>query len=91
MAFAIGWVAWLVALNRGQHWLEQMQSLVSSIPGTVLTALATWALFYHLLNGIRHLIWDTGHGLELNTARLSGWLVVSLALLLTALAWGFWL
>ncbi len=90
-AFAVGWVAWLIALNRGEDTLAAMQSLLSSIPGVVLAVLATWTLFYHLLNGVRHLVWDSGRGLELGTARLSGWMVVIFSLLLTALAWGVWL
>ena len=45
------------------------------------------ALFYHLLNGIRHLFWDTGHGFELATATRTGWAVVIGAVMLTAVAW----
>jgi len=45
-------------------------------------------LFYHLLNGIRHLMWDTGAMLELKPARVSGWSVVALSLVLTAIVWG---
>jgi succinate dehydrogenase / fumarate reductase cytochrome b subunit len=48
----------------------------------------TLALFYHLLNGIRHLLWDAGMLMDLGPARSSGWVVVVLALMLTALVWG---
>lgn len=44
----------------------------------------TFSLYYHLCNGIRHLFWDIGKGFELKTARRNGYLVVFLALLLTA-------
>ena len=47
----------------------------------------TFALFYHLCNGIRHLFWDMGRGFELSTVSLSGWLVVVGAAALTVLAW----
>ncbi len=88
--FAAGWVVWLICLNRGEHALQTFQDLLSSVPGMVVAMLATWALFYHLLNGIRHLIWDTGHWLELDTARRAGWAVLILSLVLAALAWRFW-
>ncbi|HTC17699.1 MAG TPA: succinate dehydrogenase, cytochrome b556 subunit, partial [Stellaceae bacterium] len=45
------------------------------------------ALFYHLLNGIRHLAWDIGLGFELKTVYRSGWAVVIGSLLLTLVAW----
>ncbi len=89
-AFAVGWAIWLVCLNRGPHALQIFQDLLNTIPGMLVALLAGWALFYHLLNGIRHLIWDTGRWLELETARRAGWAVLILSLLLTALAWRFW-
>lgn len=89
-AFAVGWLAWLICLNRGPHALQTLSELMSSVPGMLLGMLATWALFYHLLNGIRHLIWDTGRWLELETARRAGWAVVILSLLLSVAAWRYW-
>jgi len=49
----------------------------------------SWALFYHLLNGIRHLFWDVGVGYEMTTVRWTGWSVVLLSLLLTLAVWFF--
>lgn len=50
-----------------------------------------WAfsLFYHLLNGVRHLFWDVGKGLELEAAYLSGKIVIILAFTLTLICWIF--
>jgi len=48
----------------------------------------TFSLFYHLLNGIRHLLWDVGYGFEVKTAKRNGYLVVLTSVLLTALAIG---
>lgn len=81
-------VVWLAALARGSAAFESTLSFFSH--PLVLVALVAWtlALFYHLLNGIRHLLWDTGMLLDLKPARSSGWIVVVLALLLTALVWG---
>jgi len=81
-------VVWLVALAQGEQAYQAMIAFMSSAP--VLVALVGWtlALFYHLLNGIRHLLWDTGTMLELKPARASGWMVVVLAFGLTAIVWG---
>jgi succinate dehydrogenase / fumarate reductase cytochrome b subunit len=81
-------VAWLVALAQGA---EAFATVTATLAHPVLLAiLVAWtlALFYHLLNGIRHLLWDTGALLELGPARTSGWIVVVAALALTALVWG---
>ena len=47
----------------------------------------TFCLFYHLMNGIRHLMWDAGMWLELEQARKSGMHVVISAVVLTLAAW----
>jgi succinate dehydrogenase / fumarate reductase cytochrome b subunit len=45
------------------------------------------ALFYHLCNGIRHLWWDTGRGLELNGVYAGGWAVLAVTAALTIVTW----
>jgi succinate dehydrogenase / fumarate reductase cytochrome b subunit len=47
----------------------------------------TWAFFYHLCNGIRHLAWDAGWGFDLKTMTRSGYAVVAASAALTLLAW----
>jgi len=47
----------------------------------------TVSLFYHLCNGIRHLVWDTGHALDLKSTYLGGWMVVAATAVLTLAAW----
>ena len=42
-----------------------------------------WALWYHTLGGVRHLIWDNAIGLELETAYKLGWGVVIGSFVLT--------
>jgi succinate dehydrogenase / fumarate reductase cytochrome b subunit len=42
---------------------------------------------FHLLNGVRHLFFDLGHGFELATARRSGWAVAIGTIVLALLAW----
>ncbi len=47
----------------------------------------TFSLFFHLCNGIRHLVWDAGWGFELDQTYVSGWAVVAASAGLTILAW----
>ena len=44
---------------------------------------------FHLLSGVRHLVWDMGYGFEIKTANLSGILVIILSLIMTTLFWVF--
>lgn len=78
---------WLIALAGGAQWYAAVASHVQAWYGQVLLFAWTWALMYHLGNGIRHLFWDIGRGFELKTAERSGYLVVVASLLLTAAAW----
>ena len=81
-------VAWLLALAAGPDAFDRVNALLGSVPGLILLLVWTQALFYHLLNGIRHLLWDAGWLLDLHSAYMSGWAVVSVSLVLTILVWG---
>ncbi|MGY6629702.1 MAG: succinate dehydrogenase, cytochrome b556 subunit [Wenzhouxiangella sp.] len=81
-------VAWLVALAAGPEAYDNLVSLLAHPVGIVAMAVWTFSLFYHLLNGIRHLIWDAGWMLDLKGAYASGYTVVGLAVVLTLLVWG---
>ncbi|MGB0217795.1 MAG: succinate dehydrogenase, cytochrome b556 subunit [Sinimarinibacterium flocculans] len=78
---------WLIALAGGAQWYAAVATHVQAWYGQVLLFAWTWALMYHLGNGIRHLFWDIGRGFELKTAERSGYFVVVASLLLTAAAW----
>ncbi len=80
-------VAWLVAAAAGPESFAAAREIAGSWPGLVLLFIWSLCLVYHLLNGIRHMVWDTGRGLELTPVRVSGWAVVGGTVLLTALAW----
>lgn len=84
-------VAWLLALAAGPDRFATLTRILSSVPALVFLLAWTAALFYHLLNGIRHLLWDAGWLLDLRGAYASGWTVVGLAAALTVIAWGVWL
>ena len=92
IALAIGTlllIYWLVAAASGPEAFAQAQGLIGSIIGRLLLLGWTFALFYHLCNGIRHLYWDAGYGFELSTVYRSGWSVVVVSLGLTAGSWAF--
>ena len=78
---------WLAALATGPEAFADAQGLVGSILGRLLLFGWSFALFYHLCNGIRHLTWDAGYGFEITTATRSGWAVVIASVALTAVAW----
>ena len=80
-------VWWLAAAATGPEQFALVQSIMGSLVGRLLLLGWTFALFYHLANGIRHLFWDMGAGFELKTTYRSGWLVVVASFALTAIAW----
>lgn len=90
IALAIGTlllVWWLVAAATGESAFEDVQAFIGSWFGRLLLLGWSFAMFYHLCNGIRHLFWDAGKGLELETAYASGRFVIGAAVVLTIAAW----
>lgn len=82
-AFAV--VVWLFAVAGDGEGLARFNACAASPLGIAFLLAATASLAYHLLNGIRHLLWDMGWGFELPKAVASGWTVVALAIVLTAI------
>jgi succinate dehydrogenase / fumarate reductase cytochrome b subunit len=80
-------VWWLMALAAGPSAYETFSIIAASPLGQLVLFGFSFALLYHLLNGIRHLYWDTGQGFELSTTRLSGLLVMTSAIAATIAAW----
>lgn len=81
-------VYWLVAAATGAEAYETARDLVGSFLGRLLLFGWTGALFFHMCNGIRHLFWDIGIGLELHTSFRSGMVVLAATVILTMVAWG---
>ena len=81
-------VYWLVAIASGAAAYHAAREILSLDVLKAVYVLLLAAFSYHLIAGIRHLVWDTGHGLERSQSQRSAWLVgiVSL-LLLIGLAW----
>ena len=74
---------WLVAAAYGPEQFATVQGFVGSWIGQLLLWGFTFALFYHLGNGVRHLAWDFGWGFELGQLRSSGIAVVAFAVAAT--------
>jgi succinate dehydrogenase / fumarate reductase cytochrome b subunit len=90
IALSVGlllFVYWLVAAASGpESYAAALEVFAHPLTRIALVGFS-FAFFYHLLNGVRHLVWDTGHGFEKATARASGWLAFLGAIVLTALLW----
>ena len=76
-------VAWFLAAAIGPKTFNVMHFIISGWFGKIILILSLWALWYHSLGGIRHLVWDTGRGLELKTAEIMGWAMILGSFLLT--------
>ncbi len=79
--------AWLMQAAAGPEQYQYFRATMASAIGKVFLIGWTFAFFLHLGNGIRHFVWDTGRGFEKNQANASAWIVLVLAVALTA---GFW-
>ncbi|MGA8259377.1 MAG: succinate dehydrogenase, cytochrome b556 subunit [Arenicellales bacterium] len=78
---------WIWSLTAGADAYANAQWFFGSIIGRLLLLGFSFSLFYHLCNGVRHLFWDIGKGLEIRHVYRSGWIVVVAAVALTLVAW----
>jgi succinate dehydrogenase / fumarate reductase cytochrome b subunit len=90
VALAVGTlllVYWLLAAAGGSDAYLSARNFFGNWFIKLLLFLWSFALFYHLCNGIRHLVWDSGRGLDLPAVYLGGRIVVGAAAALTVLTW----
>lgn len=90
IALAVGTlvVVWgLLSLAAGEAAFDQFKACMGSPVGIVLLVGWSWALFYHLCNGIRHLAQDAGAGYAIPQFVRSSWLSVVVSLVLVVLVW----
>ncbi|MGE5546938.1 MAG: succinate dehydrogenase, cytochrome b556 subunit [Solirubrobacterales bacterium] len=90
VALAMGLIVlawWLGAAAYGPDAFATVQAFLGSILGRLVLFAFSVALFYHLSNGIRHLLWDTGWGYEIPQAYGSGRVVLAATAVLTVIAW----
>ena len=74
---------WLLAIAAGAETYAAISGHVAAWYGRLVIFGFVFSLYYHLCNGIRHLFWDLGWGLEISTAYRSGYAVLVVTLLLT--------
>ena len=78
-------VWWFIAAATSPGDFARADGVITSWFGKLVMLGSIWALWYHSLAGIRHLIWDSGHMLDLRDAEKLGWAVIAGSVLLTLL------
>ena len=74
-------------VDRASQQFWHAEAFFASIPGRLLLFLFSWALILHMLGGIRHLIWDTGTGLDKKSIEIFAWGTLLGSITLTILLW----
>lgn len=90
VAMSVGFivlVAWLFDAASGAAAYTVFLSYMDTTIGKSLLVGWSFAFFFHLSNGVRHLVWDIGRGFEKATANTSAWFVLLLAIVMTILFW----
>lgn len=80
-------VAWLFSAASSEATYSWILSVLDTALGRVCLIGWSFAFFFHLSNGIRHLVWDAGFGFEKHQATASAWFVLVLAVTLTTAFW----
>ena len=80
-ALMIVW--WFVAAAAGPDAFATANGFVTSWFGDLVMFLSTWAIWYHLIFGIRHLIWDSGHMLDVQRSETYALAAILISVLLT--------
>jgi len=78
-------VWWFLAASTGPAYFAVADGVITSWFGDLVMFGSLWALWYHLLGGLRHLIWDMGHGLEVETSEKMGIAMIAGSVVLTVL------
>jgi len=78
---------WAIALASGPDGYAEFKALMGSPIGLIVMFGLTVCFFYHLANGVRHLVWDTGHGLDVRSANASAVAVFAFAAAATIVVW----
>ena len=78
---------WLLTLSFGESNYELFLLMINSFIGKFILIGFSWSMSFHLLSGIRHLVWDLGYGLEIKTSNISGIIVIISSLVFTIIFW----
>jgi succinate dehydrogenase / fumarate reductase cytochrome b subunit len=79
--------AWAISLAQGPEAYATFKSVLGSPLGKLVMLGLTLSYFYHLANGVRHLVWDAGKGLDIRTANATAIVVFAFAAAATAAVW----
>ena len=79
--------AWLISAAMGEPQFNAVNSFMGSPIGLIILVGFTWSVMHHMLGGIRHFIWDTGHGFSLPVVRALSWATLFGSVTLTGLIW----
>jgi succinate dehydrogenase / fumarate reductase cytochrome b subunit len=79
--------AWLVSAAAGPQAFDYVSRLFAHPLGLLVLLGYTWAVIHHMLGGVRHLIWDTGQGLDIKSVNGLSWLTIIASLITTAAVW----
>ena len=78
---------WLVGLATGEATFNNLQQHINAWYGQLLLLAFVFSLYYHLANGVRHLFWDAGLGLEISTTYKTGYATIAFTLILTVVTY----
>ena len=78
-------VGWVLSAAISPTAFGVINFIINSWFGSLVLVLSLWALCYHALGGLRHLIWDSGRGLSLKVAEMMGWAMMFGSIVLTIL------
>ncbi|PIB25677.1 succinate dehydrogenase, cytochrome b556 subunit [Amylibacter kogurei] len=88
IALTLGFVMiiwWLIAAASGPAYFDRINGLMTGWFSMLIWIASIWALWYHFLGGVRHLIWDMGYGFDLKTADLMGYIMIGGSFVMTIL------
>lgn len=80
-------VIWLAAAAGSNETFDLVNGIYGSWFGRIVLFGFTWAMIHHLIGGLRHLVWDTGRGLEKATATKMAKATIAASIVLTILVW----
>jgi succinate dehydrogenase / fumarate reductase cytochrome b subunit len=78
---------WLIAIATDAKAYAEVSFVMSSVIGRLVLFGFTWALFHHLMGGLRHFVWDTGRGLDHPEREYFAFATLIGGLLLNVLVW----
>ena len=78
---------WLISAAAGDAEFDSVSSFLASPIGLIILVGYTWSVMHHMLGGVRHLLWDTGHGFDIPSTRALSWGTLLGSVTLTGLIW----